>query len=177
MSDPFIGEIRMVGFDYAPSGWALCNGQLLTIAQNSALFSLLGTRFGGDGRNTFGLPDLRARVPLHQGQGVGTGTYTIGQRGGAESVTLGTAQLPPHTHALAAHGGAGSSPSASGTFIATPSDPATGAALNAFSPTSDAAMNAQAIAASGGGQAHENMQPYLCVNFVIATTGIYPTRD
>jgi len=176
MSDPFLGEIRMVGFNYAPEGWALCNGQILPISQNSALFALLGTTYGGDGRITFALPDLRARVPLHQGQSAGTDVYPIGQVGGVERVTLTTAQVPAHSHGLAAHNGAGSSPSAAGTFIASPADPATGEALNAFSPTTNTVMNAQAIAASGDGQPHENRQPYLCLNFIIATQGIFPPR-
>lgn len=177
MSDPFLGEIRMVGFNYAPTGWALCNGQLLQISQNSALFALLGTTYGGDGRSTFALPDLRARVPLHQGQGAGTSVYSPGQSGGVEKVTLTAAQVPAHSHGLAAHDGTGSSPSASGNFIASPSDATTGEALNAFSPTANVVMNAQAISASGGGQPHENMQPYLCLNFIIATEGIFPPRS
>lgn len=177
MSDPFIGEIRMVGFNFEPSGWALCNGQLLSISQHQALYALLGTTYGGDGRSTFGVPDLRGRVPIHQGQqGPATSRYAMGQSGGAETVALTPPQLPPHAHTLAAQGAAGSAATPIGNYPAASVD-STGKPLNAFSPSPGGVMSAGAIGPSGGGQAHPNLQPYLCVNFIIALQGMFPTRD
>jgi len=178
MADPFIGEIRMFGGNFAPSGWALCNGQLLSISQNSALFSILGTSFGGNGQTTFGLPDLRSRVPIQQGQGVGLSPYDVGQQGGSEQVTLLQTQMPAHNHMVTATSDSAAADAASGNLLATPSagrgqtppqiyGAATGAAVT---------MGPTMIAPSGGSQPHENIQPYLCVTFIIALQGIYPSR-
>jgi microcystin-dependent protein len=177
MSEPFIGEIRMVGFNFAPRGWALCNGQLLSIAQNTALFSLLGTTYGGNGQTTFALPDLRGRVPLHQGQGPGLTPRTIGESSGTETVTLLSSQMPAHNHTLAAFNSPGSLDTPTGNVIANIVDPNTGGPATLFSATADTTMNPASIGISGGNQPHENMQPYLCVNFVIALEGIFPSRN
>ena len=169
MSEPFIGEIIMFGGNFAPRGWALCNGQTLPISQNQALFSILGTTFGGNGRATFGLPDLRGRVPVHPA------TINLGQKGGAETVQLNASQLPAHNHKVKA---------ASAT--ATSGLP-TGNALAQFSivqnvygdptATNVVAMNPAAVADTGLGQAHDNMQPFLAVSFIIALQGIFPSRN
>ncbi len=178
MSDPFVGEIRMVGFNFAPVGWALCDGQLLSIAQNTALFSLLGTTYGGNGTTNFALPDLRGRIPLHQGQGPGLSPYVLGQSSGSENVTLTNAQMPAHSHTLAAASVVGGSASPQNNFIAEVLDPNTGAGVNAFNTTSNGGtMNPGAISTSGGNQPHNNIQPYLCVNFIIALQGIFPSRN
>jgi len=170
--DPYIGQIMMVGFNFAPRGWALCNGQLLSIAQNTALFSLLGTYYGGDGRTTFGLPDLRGRMPIHQGQGSGLTNRTIGQPGGEETVSLSSTQMPQHTHLVAAQSGPGNSTNPTNNYPA-----ASSARDNIYSNTANTTMNAQMDAPSGGGQPHDNMSPYLTINFIIATEGIFPPRD
>jgi microcystin-dependent protein len=165
MTEPFIGEIQVFAFQYAPKGWALCNGQLLPINQNQALFSLLGTTYGGDGRTTFALPDLRGRVPL----GVGAG-YTQGERAGEESHTLIAPEMPAHTHTPLASLAAASSPS--------PADATwtnMGTAGYAGNPNTQMAGNA--IVAAGGSQPHENRSPYLTVNFCIALQGIFPSRS
>jgi microcystin-dependent protein len=177
MSEPFLGEIRMVGFNFAPRGWALCNGQLMSIAQNTALFSLLGTTYGGNGQTTFALPDLRGRAPLHQGQGPGLTPRTIGESSGSEAVTLLITEIPAHTHLLEASSGTGNANTATSNFIASTSDPNTGEAFNSFATAANTTMNPASIGVSGGSQPHENMQPYLCVNFVIALEGIFPSRN
>lgn len=170
MADPFLGEIRMMGFNFPPQGWAKCDGATLNITQNQALYSLLGTRYGGDGRTTFCLPDLRGRVPLHRGNG-----YTIGQKGGMEQVTLTADTIPAHNHTALGTTAAGDAFKPANTrSLATSSDsgdPIYGSAL-ALAP-----MNAKVIAATGGGQPHNNMQPSLTINFCIATVGIYPPRS
>jgi microcystin-dependent protein len=175
MSNFFLGEIKLLGCNFAPRGFALCNGQLLPIAQYTALFALLGTTYGGDGQNTFGLPDLQGRLPVHQGTGPGLSTYQIGQVSGSEGVTLTTQQLPSHTHALAA--------STNPSDRAVPANTLalgqqTGGAL--FTQTAngvDATLNAASLGVAGGNQPHDNMQPYLCVTFVIALEGIFPSRN
>lgn len=171
MSTPFIGDISMVGFNFAPVGWALCDGQLLSIAQYSALFALIGTTYGGDGVSTFAVPDLRGRIPIHQFQGPGLSPRTIGGSDGSETVTLITSQLPSHTHApLAA--AASTSPS--------PANAVWGAVSSGLPYSADAApslaMNAQTVGVAGGGQAHTNLQPALCVNFIIALEGVFPSQ-
>lgn len=165
--EPFIGQIQAFGFNFAPRGWALCNGQLLPIAQYSALFSLLGTTYGGDGRTTFGLPDLRGRAPMHFGNGPGLTSRQLGQRGGAESVTLTTAQLPSHNHNLQS-APEGNTDEPVDNYIA-------GAGLNSFS--TEASTTSKATTNSGGNLAHENMQPYLTINYCIALFGIFPSRS
>jgi len=174
MSEPFIGEIRMVGFNFAPRGWALCNGQLLSIASNNALFSLLGTIYGGDGRTTFALPNLQGRVPMHYGSGAGLSPRLIGEAAGQESVSLTEAQLPAHTHKARASSLKGNTNSPVGRVW---SKDAGVQSATYTSNAADADMAAGAIAPAGGGQPHNNMPPYLAVNFVIALQGIYPARD
>lgn len=169
MSTPYLGEIRIVGFNFAPPGWELCQGQLLPISQFDALYNLIGTTYGGDGVSTFALPDLRGRVPMHQGS-----SYVQGQSGGSETVTLQTAHLPSHSHLPLADGTGANSPSPVGAVWGnaggngTPYSDQTGAA--------NAPMSSQAVGVAGGGQPHENMLPFLCVNFIIAVFGIYPSQ-
>ena len=178
MPDPFLGEIRMFGGNFAPIGWALCNGQLLSIAQNSALFAILGTYFGGDGQTTFALPDLRSRVPIHQGQGQGLSPYTQGQQAGSEQVTLLPNQMPAHTHIVNASGATANSSTAAGNFPATAA-PARGQsnAAEIYGPSASATMSPTMIAPAGGSQAHANIQPSLCVTFIIALQGVFPSRS
>lgn len=168
--DPFLGEIKMVGFNFAPVGWALCDGQLLSIAQNTALFSLLGTTYGGDGVRTFALPDLRGRVPVHQGQGPGLSPYNTGQAAGSETVTLTTNQMPTHTHQANASSSGATQPTPQGNVWAA-------SRTDLYNATPNAAMSTQAIGTAGGSQPHPNIQPYLCVNFIIALQGVYPSRS
>jgi len=178
MAEAFLGEIRMAGFNFAPAGWALCNGQTLSISQNTALFSLLGTTYGGNGTTTFQLPNFQSRVPIHQGQGSGLSPYVIGQYGGIENVTLTVNEIAAHTHLVYADGDVPSnnSPSPSGnalaTFAAGGDIYATAAGLKKA-----VTMNPLMIAAAGGGQPHPNIQPYLVVNFIIALEGIFPSRN
>ncbi|HET9954369.1 MAG TPA: tail fiber protein [Polyangiaceae bacterium] len=170
--EPFIGEIRIFTGNFAPQGWALCNGQLLPISQNQALFAILGNTYGGDGRQTFGLPDLRGRVAIHAGQGAGLSAYNLGQTGGNETVTLESTQLPPHTHAFAP-ACSSSTPDAVDPANAVP---AAVESMQLYSGSANASMQAANTTAAGGGQAHNNVQPYLAVNFIIALQGIFPSR-
>lgn len=168
MGTPFLGEIKAVPFDFAPRGWALCDGQLLPINANQALFSLLGTQYGGDGRTTFALPDLRGRTPVHAG-----GAWpapTVGQKLGQESVTLISPQLPSHTHAVSANAGAATTAEPDGAVWAAPA----GAAYAASGASS---MHPSTVTAAGANQPHDNMPPFLTLNFVIATSGVFPSRD
>lgn len=177
MATPFIGEIRMFGGNFAPRGWAFCNGQLLSIAQNTALFSLLGTTYGGNGQTTFALPDLRGRAALHAGQGPGLSSYSQGQVGGQETVTLNQNQLPVHSHTLNGVAAGGNQASPAGNLPAVES---TGTSMNYASPnppTVSVPMAAQAIGNAGGGQPVPVVQPYLVINYIIALTGIYPSRN
>jgi microcystin-dependent protein len=167
MSEPFLGEIRPFSFGFAPKGWAICNGQLLPINQNQALFALLGTTYGGDGRTTFGLPDLRGRAGMHVSQ-----AHPQGQSGGAESISLTEGQLPRHNHAANASNVPATQPSPAGKFWAQDSD-----GNIVYNSTGTSAMAAGAIGNAGGGQPHPNMQPYLVVNYCIALQGIFPSRD
>lgn len=166
MAEPFLSEIRIMSFVFAPKGWALCDGQLLPINQNQALFSLLGTTFGGDGRVNFALPDLRGRTPIHVGSG-----HTLGERGGEQAHTLSISELPTHTHVAQASSNAGSSQDATNNVLGTVAgriytDPS---ALTSLSPTT--------ITNVGGSQAHLNMQPFLTLNFSIALQGIFPSPN
>jgi microcystin-dependent protein len=176
MSEPFLAEIVMFGANFAPRGWAYCEGQLLPINQNSALFSLLGTIYGGDGRTTFALPDLRGRVPIQPGNGPGLSSYTLGERGGAERVTLTIAEMPSHNHSVTLHGerGASTSTNPAGNLLANGNSYA---AHNSANP--EPAMASQSITQAniGGGQSHYNIQPFLCVNFIIALQGTFPSRN
>jgi microcystin-dependent protein len=169
MSEPFIGQVMMIGFTFAPRGWALCDGQILPIAQNTALFSLLGTTYGGNGTTTFALPDLRGRVPIHAGQGPGLSPYTLGQVGGAEQVTLLANQMPAHNHSLSATNAEASLTLPGGQLLAQSREVTYGSGA-------PVAMNPQSIGQAGGSQPHENRQPYLTINFIIALEGIYPSR-
>ncbi len=167
MSEPFLAEIIMFGGNFAPRGWAKCNGALLAISQNQSLFSLLGTTFGGDGRTTFGLPDLRGRVPVHPD------TINLGQKGGAETVQLNPNELPDHNHKVQAASAAATTGDTAGNVLAQVSISA-----NVYGdPTNLVAMNPAAVADTGGGQSHTNLQPFLAVCFIIALTGIFPSRN
>ena len=166
---PFIGEIMMVGFNFAPVGWSLCAGQLLDIADNTALFSLLGTTFGGDGRFTFGLPDLRGRFPIGQGAGPGLSPISWGDKQGQETVALTAAQLPPHTHDLRASSEVGTTDAPSGAFPARPAS-----SIPQYGTSTNATM--AATASSGEGLSHSNMPPYLGLHFCISRTGSFPSR-
>lgn len=181
MSDPFIAEITMFGGNFAPRGWAFCDGQLLPISQHQALFSILGTTYGGDGRTTFGLPDLRGRVPIHAGNGSGLSDRRLGQRGGSESVTLTEAEMPSHSHSLTAT-----------TDTATTATPSTSTKLakgntsisrsdvkdsNIYAESTANPVNIAGATNAGGGQSHSNMQPYLVINYIIALQGIFPSRN
>lgn len=167
--EPFIAEIRMVAFGFPPRGWAFCDGQLIAISQNSALFSILGTTYGGDGRTTFGLPDLRGRTPIQQGSGPGLSTYRLGQKGGSENVTLTANQTPSHTHGMQGNNADATGGDPAGNLPAAVSKPAY---ANAGAM---AAMNAAAVTNSGGSQHHTNTQPTLAVYFCIALVGIFPS--
>lgn len=171
--DSFLGEIGIVGFNYPPKGWAFCNGQILPIAQNQALFSLLGTMYGGNGVTTFALPNLQGRVPIHFGQGSGLSPYTIGQTGGVESVTLNINQMPSHSHAGSCSGSNGTVPGPGSNVWAV-----TSTGEKPYSNAQpDNQMSAQGIKPAGGGQAHANIQPYLALNFIICLVGIFPSRN
>jgi microcystin-dependent protein len=166
MAEPFLAEIRLMSFDFAPKGWALCNGQLLPIGQNQALFSLLGTRFGGDGRTTFALPDYRGRTPIHV-----SNVHYLGERGGAAAHTLSLAELPPHTHRVRA-----STSVAPG--VPAPGGRVLGRANNAYAEGPPSAMlRSDTVTGAGGAQAHLNLQPFLTISFCIALQGIFPDQD
>jgi microcystin-dependent protein len=173
MSEPFVGEIRMFGGSFAPRSWALCDGQLLAVNQNDALFSLLGTTYGGDGRTTFGLPDLRGRIPLHAGSGPGLTPRSLGSRSGTESNTLNANQLPAHNHIFNGTTNPAGDTSPAGNL------PGTAAGSNLYNNASAnlVAMDADMVATNGGGGSHNNVMPFLCVNFIIALFGIYPSRN
>ncbi|HEY3044526.1 MAG TPA: tail fiber protein [Vicinamibacterales bacterium] len=172
MGDPFLGQITIFSFTFAPKGWAQCNGQLLPINQNQALFSLLGTTYGGNGQTNFALPDLRGRVSMHMGQGPGLAGYTLGERGGQESVTLTIAQMPQHRHVPVSSIAAGTETSPAGNFWARDSG------NNAiYSTVGGTAMPAGAIKNKGNSQPHNNLAPLLTLNFCIALQGIFPSRD
>jgi microcystin-dependent protein len=172
MSNPFIGEIRIFAGTFAPTGWAFCQGQAMAIAENDALFALIGTTYGGDGQTTFNLPDLRSRLPVHRGSG-GIGNPALGQAGGVESVTLTTTQIPAHTHGLNGST-ATATTSAPGGAV-----PATLSGVTTFAYGADApptTLAPQSLAPSGGNQPHDNLQPYLAVNFIISLFGIFPSQ-
>lgn len=174
---PFVGEIIIGGFNFAPVGFALCNGQLLPIAQNTALFSLLGTTYGGNGQTTFGLPDLQGRMPIGFGQGPGLSNYSLGQQSGTETVTLLSTQMPQHSHNVQSNNGDGSQSSPIGNFFAGPGADRDLFMYNAATTGSPAILNPGAVAIAGGNQPHNNMMPYLALNYCIALQGIYPSRN
>jgi microcystin-dependent protein len=174
MADPFVAEIRIFPFNFAPKGWAFCDGQLMPISQNTALFSLLGTTYGGDGKVTFALPDLQGRAPMHPGQGKGLSLHDLGEESGTETVTLLESEIPVHTHSLQANPSPATTPT-----------PAAGASIarsvggssykgTPFTPTQNLAF--QALAPTGGSLPHNNMMPYLTLNFNIALQGVFPPR-
>lgn len=166
MGEPFLAEIRIVSFDFPPKGWAFCNGQLLPINQNQALFSILGTTYGGDGRVNFGLPDLQSRTPVHIGNG-----FTLGEAGGEEAHNLVLAEMPQHTHLVSASSASATASSPAGARAAR-------AATTNFAPPGTAALlDANAFLPAGGSQAHENMSPFLVLNFIIALQGIFPSQN
>lgn len=173
MSSPYVGEIRMFGASFAPAGWAFCDGQLMPISQNETLFNLIGTTYGGDGQETFAMPDLQGRVPVHQGQGPGISqNYQLGEKGGVESVTLNTQQIPTHNHAFLASTTAGNSVVPTGNVTGN-SGQVTFYALG----TAITNMFGTAITPVGGSQPHENMQPYLAISFIISLFGIFPSQN
>jgi microcystin-dependent protein len=173
MADPFVAEIRIFAGNFAPTGWALCNGQLLPISQNTALFSLLGTTYGGDGKTSFALPNLQGRAPMHPGQGPALSNRSLGESGGAESVALLPSEMPPHTHglSLAAVNAAATHPDPAGHLPAQTAEPGyctTGTPVD---------MAPNLLASTGGSQPHNNLQPYLALNFIIALQGVFPPRS
>jgi microcystin-dependent protein len=172
MSSPFIGEIRMFGGNFAPVGWAFCDGALMPIDQNPALFQLIGTTYGGDGQTTFALPNLQSRIPLHVGPG-----FALGQTGGAEQVTLTTSQIPSHPHVVQANSSPGTSNNPAGNVLA--NEGGTGSAnvsLYNNAATTFQAISPSTIGNAGGGQPHDNMAPFLAVNFILSLFGIFPTQ-
>ena len=181
MSNPFLGEIRIFGFNFPPRGWAQCNGQLLSISQNTALFALLGTTYGGNGQTTFALPNLQGRVPIHQGQGPGLSNYVMGQTAGEENHTLIANEMPQHQHPVSPACSAedGDRSAAKNSFPASPLSTVGGAAVNAYagSASPSTAMGTTPSGPAGGSQPHNNLQPYQVVNFCIALAGIFPSRN
>jgi microcystin-dependent protein len=171
MTEPYLAEIRMFAGNFAPSGWAFCNGQLLPIDQNQAIFALIGTFYGGNGTTTFALPDFQGRVPIHMGQGAGLSSYDVGQAGGGETVTLSTAQIPSHNHGVAVNPSNGTRSSPVGNV------PATTLGEDYTTATTELRMNADMITKTGSGEPHPNIQPYLAVSFIIALEGIFPSRN
>jgi microcystin-dependent protein len=165
MSTPYLSEIKIFSFSFAPKGWALCNGQLLPINQNQALFSLLGTTYGGDGITNFALPNLQGRIPIHTGNG-----FVLGELGGEQTHTLVNTEMPEHTHSAIASSNAANSGAAPGNFWANGNQPA-------YASSTNAAMSTASVSSVGGGQPHENMAPYLVLNFCIALSGIFPSQN
>ncbi len=176
MATPFVAEIRMFAGNFAPRGNALCNGQLLAIAQNTALFSLVGTTYGGNGQTNFGLPNLQSRAPMHFGQGPGLSLRFLGEQSGEETVTLLTTQMPGHTHQANGTSTAGGQTSPAGATWGTVLSGRTAAPLYAPAPA-DVSMNQNALGLTGGNQPHENMPPFLAINFIIALQGVFPSRN
>jgi len=169
MSNPYVGEIRMFGGNFAPAGWMFCQGQLLPISENETLFNLIGTTYGGDGQSTFALPNLQSRVPIHSGTAPSGTTYTLAEMSGTETVTLTTQQMPVHTHAMIGSLDVGGSSSPANTILAqSPNIKAY------FEAVPNQSLAANAVAPVGGSQPHENVQPYLCISFIISLFGIFP---
>jgi microcystin-dependent protein len=169
VAQPFIGEIRMFAGNFAPAGWALCNGQLVPISENDALFTLIGTTYGGDGQETFALPNLQSRIPVHQGQGPGLTNRPLGEMAGVESVTLTTQQMPVHNHALVASQNVGASSNPQGQLLAAGTNVQF---FRAIAPNANMAANV--ITPAGGSQPHDNLMPYLCINYIISLFGLFP---
>ncbi|MBN8944996.1 MAG: phage tail protein [Rhizobiales bacterium] len=167
MAQPYVGEIRMFAGNFAPAGWMFCEGQLLPISENETLFNLIGTTYGGDGQSTFALPDLRGRLPIHQGNG-----FILSETGGAEEITLTINQIAAHSHPMLASGNTGTGTNPQGNVL----DQMSGAILLYKDQPPTVAMSAVAVNSVGGSQPHSNLQPYLCVNFIISLFGIFPTQ-
>ncbi|HET6230560.1 MAG TPA: tail fiber protein [Longimicrobiaceae bacterium] len=172
MPEPYVGEIRMFAGNFAPNGWMFCEGAPLPISENDVLFQLIGTTYGGDGQETFNLPNLASRVPIHMGTGPGGTTYQIGELAGTEQETLTIQQIPNHTHPLTASSAAGSDPSPANKVLATTS----GGISLYYEGAVDGNANAAAIGPAGGSQPHENTQPFLCINFIISLFGVFPSQ-
>ncbi len=170
MGQPFVGEIRMFGGNFAPAGWMFCDGQLLPISEYETLFNLIGTTYGGDGQSTFALPDLRGRLPVHQGTGTGS-TVTIGQMSGSESVTLNVSQIPAHRHSVRAAASSATLTSPSGAVYAQPT------AMDLYRVGSAPAVSTSSTGGTGGSQPHDNLMPSLCVSFIISLFGVYPSQN
>jgi microcystin-dependent protein len=176
MSDQFLGEIRIFGFNFAPKGWAFCDGQLMPLSQNTALFSLLGTTYGGDGKSTFALPNFQNSAPLQPGQGPGLSLYDLGEVGGEPTVTLLTTEIPVHSHTPTCLNGAGTSNLPAGNILASAMVGRQGESRYTATTGNGPTMSPQALQLTGGNLPHNNMPPYLTLNFCIALTGIYPSR-
>jgi microcystin-dependent protein len=173
MADPFVAEIRIFPFNFAPKGWAWCDGQLMPLSQNTALFSLLGTTYGGDGKSNFALPDLQGRAPMHPGQGPGLSLHDLGETGGSETVTLLESEIPAHAHQLKANINVAETPDPGANSLAR------GSSINAYQTNTNqtiVAMAGEALAPAGGDQPHNNLQPYLTFYFCIALQGVFPPR-
>ena len=173
MGQPFVGEIRMFAGNFAPNGWMFCEGQTLAISENEVLFQLIGTTYGGDGEETFNLPNLASRIPIHHGTGPGGTTFQLGEMAGVESVTLTTQQIPAHTHAMLASTVTGTEIQPAGEVLAS------GSSVSVYKPdvTPTQAMAAQAVSPVGGSQPHDNMHPFLCINFIISLFGLFPSQN
>ena len=174
MAQPYIGEIRMFGGNFAPAGWAFCSGQLMPISENDALFTLIGTTYGGDGQETFGLPNLQSRIPMHFGTGPDGTSYQIGEMAGTEQETLTIQQIPSHSHVEVASNAQATAQDPTGRVLALPNSSQPN--LLFWGSDSFAPMSNQAIAPTGGSQPHENTQPFLCVNFIISLYGLFPSQ-
>ena len=171
MGQPYIGEIRMFAGNFAPAGWAFCDGQLMPISENDALFTLIGTTYGGDGQETFGLPNMQSRIPIHAGTGAGGITRIIGEMAGVEQVTLTTQQIPVHNHSFVASTAVGTQNAPAGEVLAS------GSTVLTYRPTAPTQpMAAQSISPTGGSQPHDNMVPFLCINYIISLFGIFPQQ-
>lgn len=173
MADPFVAEIRIFPFNFAPKGWAFCNGQILPISQNTALFSLLGTTYGGDGKSTFALPDVQGNAAMHPGQGQGLSLHDLGETGGSQTVSLLESEIPAHQHTLRGTNTQGDNPTPGGNILARPGS------TNIYQQNTSAnlvAMAPEALPPAGGGLPHNNMQPYLTLNYCIALQGVFPPR-
>ena len=173
MGQPYVGEIRMFAGNFAPAGWAFCAGQLLAIAENDVLFNLIGTTYGGDGQTTFALPDLRGRIPIHQGTGAGLTPRPLGEGSGVETVTLTVNQSPSHTHAFMGTSSNASAANPANAVVAAPST------IDLYRPATapNANLAANALGMAGGSQPHDNLQPYLCISFIISLFGIFPSQN
>ena len=176
MADPFVAEIRIFPFNFPPTGWAFCNGQIMPISQNTALFSLLGTTYGGDGKSTFALPDMQGNAPIHPGQGPGLSLYDLGQQGGSQFVTLLESEMPAHSHFMRAHNGdpADAQTPSPSTSLA---QSANGFAYQSNTSANLVTMSPNTLSVAGGSLPHNNMMPYLVVNFCIAMQGVFPARQ